>query len=463
MQFEERPDKINLLAQGDNFTPRGRKIRKISKIFLYAGIAVVLGLFIFTYQVLFTDTSVMSSLNSLNIFSQLANIARGTTVLKGETDGRINILLLGIGGAGHDGPNLTDTNILLSIEPKTKKVAAVSIPRDLLVNIPDKGWWKINNANHFGEVDNPGAGGEYARQVFSEVFNLPIQYFVRVDFSGFEQFIDELGGVRVYVDESFSDSSYPTDDYKYQTIAFQAGWQAMNGDRALKYARSRHGDNGEGSDFARSRRQQKILEAVKEQVLSSDTFLNPRKINALLKMVSQHVKTNFGLDEIIALLDLTKTLDTKNVLNLVLDDAPTGLLYASNVNGAYVLQPKSGNFQTIQFLIQNIFTNQQAIGAAKIIPKLEVRNSTAETGLAAKTADELKLAGYKVMKIGNALEQNLEKNLIYRLTTEAQPDTEKYLTEKFNASIEPTVPSAIRDDADLTTDYYIVIGTDYIK
>src|SRR5207244_10638311 len=117
----------------------------------------------------------------------LAKAVLDPTQLKGEGNGRVNILLLGVGGAGHDGPNLSDTIMVVSIDPKTKDVAMLSIPRDLYVKIPGHGYGKINAANVYG-------GPTLAARTVANVIGVPIHYYAVIDFSGFKQAVDSVGG-----------------------------------------------------------------------------------------------------------------------------------------------------------------------------------------------------------------------------------------------------------------------------
>lgn len=452
-------NKINLLDRSDNLKPRGKKIFKVSKFIIYLFSVLTITFFIFTYQVLFTQNSFVDSFGGkISIFKQLTNLAWGDDEeLAGVKEDRINILLLGVGGTGHDGPNLTDTMIVVSLQPSTKKIAFVSIPRDLLVNIPEKGMWKINNANHFGEVTKKGTGGDLASQVVSNIMDLPIHYYIRVDFAGFEKLIDDLGDIKVFVEKDFVDYQYPTDDYKYQVISFEKGWQTMDGDTALKYVRSRHGNNGEGSDFARSKRQQNVILAIKDRALSYSTLFNPKKLNKLLNAMDDHVKTNLEISEALAFYSLIKDFDLANAKNMVLDDSSTGYLYSSNFNGAYVLQPKGGDFSQIQFSMKNIFLSQNTVETVKPL-NLEILNGTPENGLAFRSSEMMKKYGYKVLKIGNAPEQNYSKTVIYNLSVEDNQEALDKLTKIIPAEIKNEIPDWVKEDAELTTDYYIILG-----
>jgi LCP family protein required for cell wall assembly len=125
------------------------------------------------------------------------------TKLKGEGDGRINILMLGIGGPGHDGPYLSDTIMIMSIDPKTKDVAMLSVPRDLWVQIPGYGSAKVNAACAYGESEHyTGGCGALAKDTLSKILDIPIHYYIRVDFSAFRQAVDSVGGVDVNVEKA---------------------------------------------------------------------------------------------------------------------------------------------------------------------------------------------------------------------------------------------------------------------
>ena len=480
--------KINLLQQDDNLYPQGKKIFRISRFILYLLVILLIAFFAFSYQVLFTDNSITQIFGGkIGFFKQLQTLAGDDAKLKGASEDRINILLLGMGGEGHDGPYLTDTMIIASIKPSTGKLAMISIPRDLSVEIQDKGWWKINNANSFGEYKEPGNGGSYTKSVIEQNFNIPIHYYMRVDFSGFEKAIDQIGGIKVNVENSFTDYQFPTDDYKYQVVSFEKGLQTMDGATALNFTRSRHGNNGEGSDFARSKRQQKVIQALKERVLSYSLLMNPKKINDLTKNLSDHVKTDLEMWEVVTLAKLFNKIDTTNILTAVLDDSPDGHLYATVVNGAYMLRPIGENYQTITDLINNVFDQNQSettktvstqLNSIKVtssndyqspkpeavVPpkaKAEIRNGTLINGLAAKNKKLLELDGIKITKLGNAPTQDYERTQIYQILDPKDQEIENTLQDKYQTTIIKTdVPQWIIDIIDPELNYFIILGQD---
>lgn len=342
----------------------------------------------------------------------------------------------------------------------------VSIPRDLLVEIPGYGYWKINNANAFHEQKNAGNGGDLTKEVVSKTFDIPIHYYVRIDFAGFEKIIDEIDGVKINVDNSFTDYQYPTSDHKYQVVSFETGNQTMDGETALKYSRSRHGNNGEGSDFARSQRQQKVLQAFKQRLLSYDFLLNPTKIKKLSRTLSDHIRTDLELWETIKLAQLVKEVDTENIITEVLDDSPDGYLYANIVNEAYVLLPKGDSFSYINHLIKNIFNQNDEQVIAEIEETqvtVEIRNGTTTPGLASINSQDLKFKGFKISKIGNAPVQDYEKTLIYKLSNTVS-EKETVLKEKYNTEIlEIAIPDWVKDQAAPDLDYFVILGTDLSK
>ncbi len=407
--------------------------------------------------------------------------------LEGEKDDRVNILLLGMGGLGHDGPYLTDTIIIASIKPSTNQIALISIPRDLGVEIPGYGYQKINHANAYGENDKPGWGGAIATEVIEKTFDINIQYYARIDFKAFKEIIDEVGGVTVNIERSFSDTEFPAANDEYKSVSFKKGIQEMNGTNALNFARSRHGNNGEGSDFARSVRQQKILLALKEKLLSAGTLLNPIKINAVIKSLDKHLTTNMEFSDIIALAKLAKELDTNNITRLTVDSSENGFLKNGyTAGGAFILSPVTGNFDSIKKEIKDIFVEKieldegeiqitQKIIQKEIIkddtpqqappapyePTIEILNGTWQAGLAARTKNTLIEKRLNITNIGNTTERPIEKGGIYVISEKITNDVPNIIKETLNIPIKKTPPSnyTLRSD----TDILIILGEDFQK
>lgn len=458
--MDEQP--INLLKpQQLPLTPEPKKRSRLVLFFFLA--ALVLGvIFLKTYIAAkwpSAGNSVTLQPKKIGLIDSVKNyFFPSDHVMTGQENDRINILLLGIGGAGHDGPYLSDTNIILSIKPSTKEVAMISVPRDLAVKIGNYGYRKINNANAFGELEQPGNGAEYARKIFAENFNIDIPYYARVDFEAFKEIIDDMGGVTINVEKSFTDNSYPGPNDSYQTISFQAGTQEMNGERALTFSRSRHGNNGEGSDFARAKRQQLMISAVKEKLLSSQTFLNPITIQKILSSLSKHIVTNISFEQIMFLAGLSRDIDNNTIKNLVLTDAPNGFLRpTTGEGGAYLLVPKTGNFSEIQMAINTIFdatstpvafsyTTSQPQTAATTpsvsIPKarIEVQNGTWRAGLAALKRQDLEKDGLFISNVLNSTKRPIANTTIYIVNKDTPSSVITTITKSIPGTISSTLP-----------------------
>jgi LCP family protein required for cell wall assembly len=342
----------------------------------------------------------------------------GQGQLKGEADGRINILLLGMGGGNHPGGTLTDTIMVASIKPATNEVAMLSVPRDLYVTVDGYGKDKINAAHALGEQKNYSGGGmALAKETVSKTLDLPIHYTVRVDFEGFSKLVDAVGGVDIDVEEDLYDPFYPDG---YYTV--KKGMHHMDGKAALKYARSRETT----SDFDRAKRQQKIIVAVKEKVLSASTLTNPQKMNDILDVLGDHIKTDMQIWEAQKLATMFQKVDKNKIINRVLDNSEDGPLESGNM-GMYVLLPKTGNFKEIQAIAKNIFTDSALRGEAA---KLQILNATGVSGQAKKTADGMSGLGLKMEDMSNAKEVSTT-TVIYDHSNGTKSKTIEFLEKKF--------------------------------
>ncbi|HDH07725.1 MAG TPA: hypothetical protein ENG89_01760, partial [Candidatus Moranbacteria bacterium] len=277
--------------------------------------------------------------------------------LKGEESGRVNILLLGTAGENNPGKNLTDTIMIMSIDTETKKVALLSLPRDLYVNIPDTSYYtKINSVYQYGINSNKGIMP--IKKTVEDITNLDIHYFLVMDFEGFKKIIDDIGKINVYVEKDIYDSRYPGSNYSYEIFEIEKGLHKMNGEIALKYARERHADS-EG-DFGRAKRQQQIIQSVKNKVFSLKTFLNAFTLNKILNTLEKHIRINVQLNEIDSFIWWSKRVDSQNITNAVVDAwKKDSLLRVSHIyygdTRVFILVPRVGNYSEIQDLAENIF------------------------------------------------------------------------------------------------------------
>lgn len=331
-------------------------------------------------------------------------------------EGRTNILLLGIGGEGHEGPYLTDSIMVASADLETGDVVLISLPRDIWVTGARA---KINAVYAFARQKSLDEGLPAARKAVEEVLGIPMHYAVRIDFKGFERAIDLIDGVEVDVARAFVDNDYPiagqeeamcgltevevevtvtptpaasgspvpeatqtpegttqkvkrlvdaqgndkTDDplafaCRYETIRFNVGRTIMDGKTALKFVRSRHGNNNEGSDFARADRQQRVITAFRNEVLSAGTLLNPARMTSLINEFGKSIETDVKVDdygEFVKLAQLSKDAEIKT--HTVTGEGVDALLVTppsrEPYGGAYVLVPKGGKWETVHVKVKD--------------------------------------------------------------------------------------------------------------
>lgn len=267
-----------------------------------------------------------------------ANFAHEATLE--SSGGRTNILILGVGGGDHEGADLTDTMMVLSLNAAKKTVSLISIPRDIWSDtLKDK----VNTAYHYGEEKSPPAGGGgllLAKVIVEDVVGIPIQYAMVIDFSGFTKVIDAVGGINVAVPEAFTDKEYPceTDVCVYETVHFDAGLQHMDGARALIYARSRHAQGDEGSDFARSHRQQILMVALKDRFTHPLTWITPSRLGALPRLLNDATDMDMTVAQVLLAGKRFAAVEQDQMKKIAFDtllENPPAYLY----NNLYVLVP----------------------------------------------------------------------------------------------------------------------------
>ncbi|HWQ59980.1 MAG TPA: LCP family protein [Candidatus Fimivivens sp.] len=344
------------------------------------------------------------SMGKGNIFSNIVKSLPGTqSKLEGEDAGRINILLLGERGAGVDGGSfLTDTIMVLSVHPgdgkeDAPKASLVSIPRDLYVTVPGSSEQrKINAVNALGEEKGVGKGMENMKTIVSQVTGQPIHYAITIDFKGFEQLIDALGGITVHLDQAFTEGvqfhqpqvcdgyvyTVPTKPAQYEhkyktsstgvkrltksyllcynkdeecggTFQLNAGDNVLDGAKALCYARSRDAT----SDFDRARRQQEVIKQIKEKALSLGLLSDYSKIDGVMNSLGDNVRTDMEGWELKRLYDLYKSVGNASLAQKVLDTSDGGLLYHpenSDPTAGYILLPIGDSYEKIQALFSSL-------------------------------------------------------------------------------------------------------------
>jgi LCP family protein required for cell wall assembly len=285
------------------------------------------------------------------IATTVANLSTNPSdlaMLNGDAAGRVNVLVLGDGDPGHAGEKLTDTMMVLSLDPATKRVAQISIPRDLRVAIPGYGSAKINSANAVGGVS-------LAEQVVSNTLGIPINYYVQTNFTGLKQLVDAVGGLDIDVKTRLYDSEYPCDNNQYKScgLDIEPGLQHLDGARVLQYARCRKGTCG--NDFGRAARQQEVLDLVKTKVVRWDVLLNPAKLRLIGQAVHSGIATDMGPVQMAQFGYEWQAASKNQPIHLVLSTSPGG--YLMSAGGSSDLLPIGGDFSAIDERVQNIFAH----------------------------------------------------------------------------------------------------------
>jgi polyisoprenyl-teichoic acid--peptidoglycan teichoic acid transferase len=319
-------------------------------------------------------------------------------------------LMFYLAGGNHDGALLTDSIIVASYNLKSKDVTFFSIPRDLWL---DNAKQKVNAVYETGlekGVSSSDPGLKYAEDKIDDVMGLPIHYGIVLDFSGFSKAINLVGGVDVNVPNTFDDYEYPiqgrendlcglqekevdltpeeasssglqpgkqkvlinssgkiaTDSAsfacRFEHIHFDKGLTHLDGVEALKFVRSRHAFGVEGSDFARSRRQQLVIEAFRDKVLSAETLANPGKLISLVDTFGKSLVTDIPKTQYLEFYGLTKS--ATHVTSVVLGNLGNGKSLFINppladYGGAWVLIPPKNDFQPVKDFVRDTLNAAQ--------------------------------------------------------------------------------------------------------
>jgi LCP family protein required for cell wall assembly len=371
---------------------------------------------------------------------------------------RINVLVMGLDRRPREGqaPARTDTMFVLTIDPQAKTAGILGIPRDLWVEIPNKdgdGYFneRINAAYVLGEVDGyDGGGPALAIKTVEHTLGIKIHHYVVIDFEGFKEVIDALGGVDVDVpeylrDDYYSESELPGD---YNPQEFEPGVQHMDGSQALAYARIRRGS----SDLDRIQRQQRVIFAVMDKALSLNVLGNALE---LWKKYKNAIQTDINDLQIPGFAALAARIPPERINALSL--GPATVPYTTPQGAAVLLVAPEG----IQQIVEALFSDQQILDEGAMV---EVQNGTGQPGLASSVVDYLVNLGLPRSSLvtSNAPEQDLGQPSAILDYTGKRYTAEK-LAEWLGLPRE-SVRSAGPEDVALKTssqaDIVLVVGTD---
>lgn len=335
-------------------------------VFIFLGV-VLMGLVILTFKA----KGFLQEIG-LNKLSPLAFFKSPESVLE-NTNGRTNFMILGIRGKGADSPDLTDTMLIISYSYKDKTSTLISVPRDLWVNSLKT---KINSVYHYGQIkDSSGGGIQLTQSAVLETLGLPIHYTAVVDFSLFQKAIDLIGGTDVSVERSFTDTKFPIEgrettlpiESRYETLSFSAGLQHMDGATALKFVRSRQAEGEEGTDIARDKRQQLVLSALKQKIVSPKFLLNRKNVISLYKLIMENTDTNVDERTYPSLVRVAINSYGKSTKKIILsyepDESGVAILESPPISKIYqnlwVLIARDNNWKALEQYIQNKLEGKQ--------------------------------------------------------------------------------------------------------
>lgn len=406
------------------------------KVLIFIGCCLALGLVAFG---IFTFT---------NIAKIAPNFFKFETKLKGEDEGRVNILLIGTGDPGHDGEGLADTNILVSVNTRENKLAMVSIPRDTRVKIDGHGSKKINEAHAYGDIP-------LATDTVENFLDVPVHYYVRANFTGLKQAVDAVGGIEIDNKQLLYDPEYPCDKNQWKSCGFklQPGRQKVDGTTALKYARCRKGTCGD--DFGRAARQQEVITAIRTKAMSTETILNPAKLTALIQTAGDNVKTDLSVQGMLRLNDLTKDIPNDQIVNAVFSLEPNGFLKPDPA-GSSDLLPIDTTLTSIQTFVKDIFK----LGPIwKENATIVIQNGTATASLGGKLEAKLEKEKlpFTITQVTNALKRDYTTTQIIDYTGGTKNNTKSYL----EGALKVTATTPEKEVKNPPQDFVIIIGSDY--
>ncbi len=375
---------------------------------------------------------------------------------------RINFLFMGVDiRCDEEGPTHTDSIMVITIDPLTKSTALLSLPRDLWVEIPGFGVDRINQAYYFGQAyEYPGGGQALAMETVESLLGIPVDYYVTVDFQGFIDAVDLIGGIVVEVMEPIDDPDYPDNCYGYEPFSISDGTQRIDGETALKFARTRATFGG---DVDRAGRQQQVLLAVRDQVLRVDQF--PKLIvqaPQFWQTFQNNVNTNLSFDDAMELALLVREIPQDNIQTAILD---YNYVYNETTpDGRQVLVPLRNEIRTLR---DELFPVPAApTPVLEELPQLmleedarvAIYNGTAVFGLAADTQSYLQDLDVNITEIGNADSSAYETSQI--IDYGSHPNTVHFLIQEMGIlPLNLSYESLPAEDYDVL----VIVGNDWTE
>lgn len=370
------------------------------------------------------------------------------------------VLLIGVDKRGETYESVrSDTLIVVHVNPDEQWASMLSIPRDSVVQVPNLGWQKINAAytygySHaeelYGKGTQPDAsGGALAAETVEGFLGINIDYIAQVDFSGFEQIVDTLGGVTLDIQQPLLDAEYPTENFGFERIYIPAGIQVLDGKTALRYARSRHS----GTDFDRSRRQQQVLRALLQELQQRGVLDQVEVLPSLVENLEQNISTTLPIGDlqvIQGLAHLAQTIKTDHIMQLSINPNDVQVV---RVDGSDIYWDQ----EDVTLLVDRMMSGPSGnVETARV----QVLNGVGVPGLAARVTNSLRARGFEMTDANDAT-GSYEHSMIIDYT--GRPETRARLAEILGID-SPYVldkPSSDVPSAPYQTDLVVILGEDY--
>ncbi|MCK5460577.1 LCP family protein [Candidatus Gracilibacteria bacterium] len=414
------------------------------------------------FYVLFFTISVVLLLGAVilnaGIFTDKVRQLVSVGPLKKGEFGHTNILLLGVAGKNEEGGNLSDSILILSINPKNPSASFLSLPRDLFIEsgIGDRKINEIYAAARY-KYKNDRKGLEVMKKALSDFTGVKIHYGAVINFQVFEDFVDELGGIDMFVSKEIVDPFYPDEHYGYKTFIVRKGLQTLDGAAALQYARSRK----TSSDYDRAQRQQDLLLAIRKKVADLNLLTDFDKLRTFYNIFKQNINTDLGIVEIVELAKLAVSINYQNSISAVLNDDPTqkgGFLYTPArefYGGQFVLLPK--NLRDTQKFIELVLVQPEILLENM---QFSILNGSKISGYANKMATRLRRFGFHVIDIGNyESSRPIFRSFFYDYAEEKALGSKNFLKEFLDIKEMSSLQESEVFNEDKLVDLQIILGT----
>ena len=448
LNLDEKPAKKTKKSQKSTKKEK-KKPKKARRIITTISLVIVLFLIGFISWAVLWGNDIIAKITGGqgNVFDLLTFTEETYDPLKTDANGRTNILAFGTSGYDmegnegngvHDGAQLTDSIMVISLNQETGDVAMLSLPRDLKASPTCTATGKINEVYWCNDMDglNENAGATALMTEVGSILGIDFQYYAHLNWGSLVSIVDTLGGIKVTLDEDI-------EDYYWTGAVYQAGIEyTLNGEEALGLARARHGTSG--GDFSRGASQQKILIGIKDRIFEKELSLTD--IVNLASTLGDNLRTNLTVSEIKTAAHLTFNFDFENMRQLSLYP---NYMTTGTINGISYVLPKSGvgNYGDIQDYVAKMLSNDpRTYEDATIL----VLNATEELGLAASEREALLSEGYNNIDINDAPEGEYQQGYTLYAISDTKTGTKNLLETYYNTTSNSVseLPAGISQDYD---------------